>query len=128
MQDEKKKAAEAKELRRALRERKREEREKQEKRRQNKKDEKKKQGTRKPVWGRGKCQSKGETDLSEELLAVQIASDSSEDSDATCPKCGLQFSEDSDSTWIACDDCQQWFNLSCTKIKKSKETTQLFLL
>ena len=59
------------------------------------------QGTRKPVWGRGKCQGKGERDLSEELLSVQIASDSSEDSDATCPKCGLQFSEDSDSTWIA---------------------------
>ena len=122
-QDEKKKAAEAKELRRALRERKREEREKQEKERQekrgrNKKGEGDKQGTRKPVRGRGKCQNKGVTDLAEELLAIQIASDSSEDSDATCPKCGLRFSEDSGTTWIACNSCHQWYNLSCTKIKK----------
>ena len=70
-QDEKKKAAEAKELRRALRERKREEREKQEKERQekrgrNKKGEGDKQGTRKPVRGRGKCQNKGVTDLAEQ--------------------------------------------------------------
>ena len=130
-QDEKKKAAEAKELRRALRERKREEREKQEKERQekrgrNKKGEGDKQGTRKPVRGRGKCQNKGVTDLAEELLAIQIASDSSEDSDATCPKCGLRFSEDSGTTWIACNSCHQWYNLSCTKIKNRKKIPSCF--
>ena len=94
---------------------------KKEKRGRNKKGEVDKQGTRKPVRGRGKCQNKGITDLAEELLAIQVASDSSEDSDTTCPKCGLRFSEDSGTTWIACNSCHQWYNLSCTKIKNRKK-------
>ena len=131
-QDEKKKATKAKELLRALRERKRKEREKQEKERQEKRGQNKKgagnkQGTHKPVWRKGKCYNKGITDLAEEILVIPIASDSSKDSNATCPKCGLWFSKDSSTTWIACDACHQWYNLSCTKIKNRK-STQLFLL
>ena len=64
--------------------------------------------------------------MCEELLAIQIASDSSEDSDATCPKCGLRFSEDSGTTWIACNSCHQWYNLSCTKIKNRKKYLVVF--
>uniref|UniRef100_A0A1X7T9V7 PHD-type domain-containing protein n=1 Tax=Amphimedon queenslandica TaxID=400682 RepID=A0A1X7T9V7_AMPQE len=48
---------------------------------------------------------------------------SESDDDTICPKCGLAYSADHDSSnlWICCDKCDVWFHLKCT-IVKSKWT------
>ena len=60
------------------------------------------------------------TQIQDKFSEIDLLSNESNESYATCPKCGLQYSEDS-GMWIACDGCQNWFNLSCTNISNSKK-------
>ena len=62
------------------------------------------------------------TQLQDKVSAIELSSD---ESDTTCPKCGLLHSADN-SMWIACDRCQSWFNLSCTNILNSKKLPDVF--
>ena len=48
------------------------------------------------------------TQIQDKVSAIDLSSD---ESDATCSKCGLLYSADN-GMWIACDGCQNWFNLS----------------
>ena len=62
------------------------------------------------------------TQIQEEVSGMNLSSD---ESDATCAKCGLLYSADS-GMWIACDLCENWFNLSCTNIIDSKKLPDVF--
>ena len=59
------------------------------------------------------------TQIQEEVSGMNLSSDD------TCPKCGLLYSADS-GMWIACDLCENWFNLSCTNIIDSKKLPDVF--
>ena len=44
------------------------------------------------------------TRIQDKVSLIDLSSDESDDSDATCPMCGLLYSADN-GMWIACDGC-----------------------
>ena len=65
------------------------------------------QAERRQVREKGRSRRKGNsvTQIQDKVSAINLSSD---ESDATCPKCGLLYLADND-IWIACDGCQNWF-------------------
>ena len=146
--DEKKQSMQAKELKRAERQQKQAERQKvQEERRQvqterqqvrEKRESRRKgnedkgekgqvQADRRQIREKGGSRMKGNsiTRIQDKVSSIDLSSDESDESDATCPMCGLLYSADN-GMWIACDGCQNWFNLSCTNISNSKKLPDVF--
>ena len=146
--DEKKQSMQAKELKRAERQQKQAERQKvQEERRQvrterqqvrEKRESRRKgnedkgekgqvQADRRQIREKGGSRRKGNsiTRIQDKVSSIDLSSDESDESDATCPMCGLLYSADN-GMWIAYDGCQNWFNLSCTNISNSKKLPDVF--
>ena len=58
------------------------------------------------------------TALSDAFEKFILSDSESSQSDAECPICGLTFYEDSSqSTWVCCDGCMQWYDFKCTGLK-----------
>ena len=85
------------------------------------------QAERRQIREKGGSRRKGNsvTRIQDKISAIDLSSDESDESDATCPKCRLLYSADN-GMWIACDGCQNWFNLSCTNICNSKILPDVF--
>lgn len=68
-----------------------------------------------------------EEGLHAELAAINLSEESSEgESDATCPKCGLTYSESDGSLWIYCDGCSSWFDFKYTGLKNKRKIPDLY--
>ena len=82
------------------------------------------QADRRQIREKGGSRRKGNsvTQIQDKFSSIDLSSD---EFDATCPKCGLLYSADN-GMWIACDDCQNWINLSCTNISSSKNYLMYF--
>ena len=62
------------------------------------------------------------------LSELQLSDDSFDtESDATCPKCGLLYSEIG-GLWVFCEGCNQWLDLKCTAIKKNQQIPEHFFV
>ena len=85
------------------------------------------QADRRQIREKGGSRRKGNsiTQIQDKVSLIDLSSDESDESDATCPMCGLLYSADN-GMWIACDGCQNWFNLSCTNISNSKKLPDVF--
>ena len=66
------------------------------------------------------------TQIHDKVSAIDISTDESDESDATCPKCGFLHLADN-GMWIACYGCQNWFNLSCTNNSNKKYLRDVLL-
>ena len=53
-------------------------------------------------------------------ISKQLSTESEDESDAQCPKCGLLYGED-DSMWVCFDVCSVWFDLDCTTIPSEND-------
>jgi hypothetical protein len=126
-QAERQKAQEERRQERTERQQLREKRESRRKDNQDKGERWQVQAERRQVREKGGSRRKGNsvTQIQDKVLAIDLSSDESDESDATCPKCGLLYSADN-GIWIACDGCQNWFNLSCTNITNSKRLPDVF--
>ena len=51
----------------------------------------------------------------EDIEMSKICSDTEEESEAECPKCGIIYGETTEK-WICCDGCNTWLDLKCAKI------------
>ena len=71
------------------------------------------QAERRQVRDKGGSRRKGNriTQIQDKVSAIELSSNESDESDATCPKCELLYSADN-GMWITCDGCQNSFNLS----------------
>jgi len=68
-------------------------------------------------------QRKEEDKMIENLAELEV----SISDDAVCPLCGLTYSEDNiNDVWICCDECDQWFDLKCTKIQCKKGIPSMY--
>ena len=101
-----------KEQRKKEREQKKKEKEQQKKEKEQRKKEKKKEAEQKKGQ---KVKDKMPTHAQEEDTCI-------------CPKCGLVYGSSEDySTWIGCDNCDNWYNISCTSIKSCDNIPEEYL-
>ena len=85
----------------------REKRESRRKGNQDKRERRQVQAERQQVREKGGSRRKGNsiTQIQDKVSGIDFSSDESDESDATCPKCGLLYLADN-GMWLACDGCQ----------------------
>ena len=111
MKKEKEKEKEERRIQKMEKEKEKEQRKKEREQKKEKEQQKKEKEQRK------KEKKKEAEQKKEQKVKDKMSTHAQEEDTCICPKCGLVYGSSEDySTWIGCDNCDNWYNISCTSI------------